>query len=972
VIGEKEGFMKIIKLVKERLEIKYMVFVVALLVAGILWAGILSFSVRDNLYSTAEENLDATATIVAMDITRVMHESVEKKAAISKQIVDGLKTVKGIEDIKILNTKGREAFKKDSPPTEASLMEKMSATQAPVIIKSEKSLIFGKPLENASYCKGCHAQEGAILGGVKVAISLEKIYGKSMNFILWTTILSIIGIAVGTFFFWIILRRLVIVPIHSIEKAAKSLADGDLSFSLDIKTSDEIGRLSKAINTSVKALGSILLRVKSGSKRASDVAAKVEVEFKKVSEGTKLESEAIANIATSIEQMNSAAVEISGSTDGLATSTEETAAAMEEMVTSIGQVANSAQDLSMTVDSTSASIEELSATVKEVANKTEGLAAASEETLAATEEISSSVKEVEQSAKESAMLSEKVKNDASTFGMSSVEKAIEGMQNIKLSVEKTANYMRKLGGRSNEIGNILNVIDEVTDQTTLLALNAAILAAQAGEHGKGFSVVADEIKDLAERTSFSTHEIAALIQAVQQEVRDAILAMDEGLRSVEDGFKVTRDAGDALRKIVESAKQSAEMAFSIERSTAEQARATRLVSEAMEKVKNMVAQVAKATSEQSKGALLITKATEKMRDVANHVKAATGEQLTNTKQISEAIELVSEKSQKIARAVNEQKSGANQIFKSIEKIKDIPKVNMNIVFDINRSLKGLFRNTELVAKEMHGIKLLEESLATSLPTDFIGFGIEPIGESPVEILKKFKPLAEYLSKKIGKRVELRAVSDYEGAIRDISQGITHLCFMTPTTYMEANKKYGVEVLVKALTEGKAFYHSVIIAKSDSNINSVEDIKGHTFAFGDPHSLSNYIAPRIMLFEAGVDLKDLLYYDYLGPHEAVANAVLKGNFDAGGVTESIAYKFRDKGIKIIKLSEDLPGFSICVSKALPESDKTSIRVALTALTDATPEGASVLGSIYRRYTAFEEASDSEYANVRDMMSRLDLI
>jgi len=196
--------------------------------------------------------------------------------------------------------------------------------------------------------------------------------------------------------------------------------------------------------------------------------------------------------------------------------------------------------------------------------------------------------------------------------------------------------------------------------------------------------------------------------------------------------------------------------------------------------------------------------------------------------------------------------------------------------------------------------------------------------------------------------------------------------MMPTTYIEAHKKYGVEVLVKALTDGKSSYHSVLIAKSDSNINSVEDIKGHTFAFGDPHSLSNYIAPRVMLFEAGVDLKDLLYYDYLGPHEAVLDAVRKGNFDAGGVTESVAYKFRDNGIRIIKLSEDLPGFSICVSKALSERDKASIRVALTALTDATPEGAEVLGSIYRRYTAFEEASDAEYISVRNMMSRLGLI
>jgi phosphate/phosphite/phosphonate ABC transporter binding protein len=964
--------MKIIKTFKERLELKYMIFVIALLVVGILWSGILSFFVRNNLYSTAEENLDATATIVAIDITRAMHESVDKKASIAKEIVEGLKTVKGIEAIKILNAQGKEAFNKNAPVTDASALREMSVKQAPLSYKFQKSLIFYKPLESSSYCRGCHTQEGAILGAVKVAVSLEKIYGKSMNFIRWTTVISIIGISVGTFFFWIILRRLVIKPIHSIEKAATSLADGDLSYNLDIKTEDEIGRLSKAIDSSVRSLGSILQRVKNGSKRAFDVAERVEPDFKKLSEGTKLESEAIVNIATSIEQMNSSAAEISESTERLAISTEETAASMEEMVTSISQVANSAQELSTTVDSTSSSIEELSATIKEVAAKAEELSAVSEETLAASEEIYSSTKEVEQSAKESAMLSEKVKTDASTFGMTSVEKTIEGMQNIRSSVEKTANCMRKLGGRSDEIGKILNVIDEITDQTTLLALNAAILAAQAGEHGKGFSVVADEIKDLAERTSFSTNEIAALIQAVQQEVRDAIHAMDEGLMSVEEGSMVARDAGDALKKIVESSKQSAEMSLSIERSTAEQARATRLVSEAMEKVKNMVALVAKATSEQSKGALLITNATEKMKDVANHVKAATGEQLTNTKQGSEAIDLVSEKSQRIAKAINELKSGSNQIFRSIEKIKDIPKTNINILFDITRSLKGLFRNTELVAKEMERIKLSEETLVTPAAADVIRFGIEPIGISPVEVVKKFSPLAEYLGKKIGKTVELRAVSDYEGAIRDIGHGTTQVCFMTPTTYIEANKKYGTEVIVKALTEGKSSHHSVIIAKSDSKISSIEDLKGHTFAFGDPHSLSNYIAPRIMLLDAGIDLKDLLFYEYLGPHEAVTNAVLKGNFDAGGVTESAAYKFKDKGVKFIKFSEDLPGFCICVSKTLPEGDKNSLKDALTALTDATSEGSSILHAIYRRYNAFKEASEADYANVRVMMLKLGML
>ncbi|MEW6418447.1 MAG: HAMP domain-containing methyl-accepting chemotaxis protein [Nitrospirota bacterium] len=626
--------MKIINIVKERLELKYMIFVIGLLIAGIVWSFVLSTQVRNNLYSTAEENLDATATTVALDIARAMHESVEKKAAISKEIVEGLKTVKGIEDIKILNEQGKEAFKKESEAIDAPALKKMSEKLAPLSFRSKKSLVFYKPLENASYCKGCHAQEKSILGAVKVSVSLEKIYGKSTNFIIWTTILSIAAISGGTFFFWILLRRLVILPLRSIEKAAKSLADGDLSFSLDIKTKDEIGRLSKSLNTSVQSLGGILQR-------------------------------AATDIANSIEQMNLAAAEISDSTERLAASTEETASSTDEMVTSISQVATSSQDLSSAVDSTSASIEELSTTIKEVATKAEELSAVSEETLAASEEIYSSIKEVGQGAKESAMLSEKVKTEASTFGITSVEKTIEGMQNIRSSVEKTANCMRKLGGRSDEIGKILDVIDEITDQTTLLALNAAILAAQAGEHGKGFSVVADEIKDLAERTSFSTREIATLIQTVQHELRETFLATDEGLRSVEDGLKVARDAGDALKKIVESSKQSAEMSFAIERSTAEQARTTRLVSESMEKVKNMVAYVAKATSEQSKGALLITKATERIRDVATYVKTATGEQLISTKQISEAIELVSEKTKQIVKAVNDQKSGSNQILKSI-------------------------------------------------------------------------------------------------------------------------------------------------------------------------------------------------------------------------------------------------------------------------------------------------------------------
>jgi len=594
---------------------------------------------------------------------------------------------------------------------------------------------------------------------------------EDMNLFLWITI-TIISVFVITYVSLLLLKKFVIHPIRSVEEAAKSLSEGKFVYPADMRRTDELGSLNNALRDSMRSMGGILQRIKNGSQRVRDVVEKVEAEFKNVSANTKRESEAIANIASSLEQMNSASVEISESTEHLAASTEEKAASMEEMVMSISEVAKSAQELFLVIDSTSVSIEELSATIREVAHKTEELSASSEDTLAAAEEISSSIKEVEQSVKESALLSEKVKDEASTMGMNSVEKTIEGIQNIKTSFEKTASCIKKLGVRSEEIGKILNVIDEITDQTTLLALNAAILASQAGEHGKGFSVVAEEIKDLAERTSFSTHEIAELIQAVQQEVKEAIVAMDEGTSSVDEGLHVARDAGDALHTIVESSKQSAEMSDAIERSTIEQARTTRLVSDSMEKVKNMVSQVAKATLEQSKGAHLISKATEKMHDVANHVSAATSEQLINTRQISEAIETVSEKSRQIAKAIQEQRAGASQIFISIEKIREIPQHTLNSVFAITQSLKGLSRNTELVTKELEKITFSEESSAKEGETGVIHFGIEPVGASPLEMPENFTPLAEYLSARLGKKVSLRIVSDYEGAIRDIGQGFT--------------------------------------------------------------------------------------------------------------------------------------------------------------------------------------------------------
>lgn len=694
------------KNLREKLELKIVTVVIVILLIVITLAGIMTLNFeKASLYRIAQSSSELTTSIIEMDIERAM---LSGQSDIAGEIVEDIKSKKAVQELEILNIEGREAFRKDAPATESAVMKKLSETNVPYFIKDVKSLTYYRPLLNKEKCKSCHEDAQSIRGAIKISLSIEEEYNKTINSIITIIFVTVLGSIMFSLLLWAMIRKMVISPVKSIEAASSKLAEGDLTFEVDIKSKDEMGSLSRMIKEALMSVSTVLKRIKDVSVRVSSIAKAVEQDSKRVIDGTVLETDAIANISASVEEMNAAISEIADGTDGLAASTEETAASMEQMATSIAQITSSSQNLSRSFESTTASIAELSAAINQVANNSVELTTAAEETQSAISQISSTVKEVEQTAKESAMLSEKVKKEATDYGLSSIEKTVKGMNEIKASVEKTADHIMKLGGRSKEIGKILNVIDEITDKTTLLSLNAAILAAQAGEHGKGFSVVSDEIKDLAERTSRSTQEIATLIESVQHEMSDAVNAMDKGLKSVETGFKITGETANALEKIVDSSKKSSEMSAAIERSTAEQAKATMLVKGAMEKVLTMIGQIEKAISEQNKGVQLIMKETENINDASKQVKTATNEQSANSKQISQAVELVSDKSQQISSAINEQKIGSKQIWDSIEQIKDIPEENKEIALKLNQLLKELKKDAELTVLEMEKFKLAGE------------------------------------------------------------------------------------------------------------------------------------------------------------------------------------------------------------------------------------------------------------------------
>ena len=202
------------------------------------------------------------------------------------------------------------------------------------------------------------------------------------------------------------------------------------------------------------------------------------------------------------------------------------------------------------------------------------------------EDLNAAVKEIAQRA-DGAVTAADEANAMSDHGQRVVAGAVQGIQQVASTVSETAGLMAALGQRSNQIGQIIQVIRGIAEQTNLLALNAAIEAARAGEQGRGFAVVADEVRNLAERTAGATAEISDMIKAIQSETGSAVAAMETGSRQVEGGVEQANQAMLALQQINGSVKRVVEMIQGIAAATRSQSQATDSITLRVEQISEM-------------------------------------------------------------------------------------------------------------------------------------------------------------------------------------------------------------------------------------------------------------------------------------------------------------------------------------------------------------------------------------------------
>ncbi|MFN8358846.1 MAG: methyl-accepting chemotaxis protein [Candidatus Kapaibacterium sp.] len=402
-------------------------------------------------------------------------------------------------------------------------------------------------------------------------------------------------------FFVFLIANSISRPLHSLNEAAKRASEGE-SVEISLESEDELGMLAGSFNKMI----AILLRERQYLARSIE---KIMIEMSKFAKGdltVSVVAEQDDNIGKLFDGFNISISNMKRVLSKVTESASESASASTQISASIEQMASGIQEQSYQAKEVSGAIEEMVNTIHENTKNT---------TAAAN--------------------SAKVANEKALAGGRVVSATIDGMSKISDVVHNSATIVHHLGKSSEEIGEIVQVINDIADQTNLLALNAAIESARAGEHGRGFAVVADEVRKLAERTTAATKQIGTIIRNIQQGTGSAVIAMNEGTKEVENGMILANQAGTALQEIIYGIEVVADSITQIATASEEQSSTSSLIAKNIEGISHVTQETALGTHEIARAVSDLARITNGLQTLVGQfkVETATGYTLADDKLI---------------------------------------------------------------------------------------------------------------------------------------------------------------------------------------------------------------------------------------------------------------------------------------------------------------------------------------------------
>ena len=497
------------------------------------------------------------------------------------------------------------------------------------------------------------------------------------------------------------------VPSERVMEVLAQIAQGDLSALANGNQQALAGR-DRRLLLNLDGLARRLRYIVGRLQRAAD---SIETVVGEVLRGTQMLSGGVLDEAKSVEETSRSIAEINASMHSVGHSlqtlsnlSQSTSASVMRMATSINQVSENADELAQFVEETAFAIEDMANTVRKVADSTEALAESAEKTARAMEAIDNSTRSIGESVNETTMLADEVARSADS-GSELVAETATSMSKIKDAIDAATETITRLGKRSDQIGEVTHVINEIADRTHLLALNAAILAAQAGTQGRGFRIVADEIKELSERTSASTREIEDVIKAVREDVTETIERVAVGGQRAHAGVDLASRAAALLAEIRDKTNAASDRIRLIADSTAIQAAESHTVLEAADLVRQQARGIERATGEQALTSRHIGERALHMSELTEQVRRATREQANVSKSIAEAMEELTGAVEQIRGASDEQSVGADQVLRAVDTIKEVVSRNQASISGINSAVDLLVREAELLNREVETFHL---------------------------------------------------------------------------------------------------------------------------------------------------------------------------------------------------------------------------------------------------------------------------
>lgn len=636
-------------------EVARFLFIILIIVLGITF-----FLLNYNQYVSEEEaSLRETENISGVFIESLKFAMANGATDVSP-FIEKVKNTPNLLELRVMPTD------KIRSGSEAKLNEdekKVLASAKPVLTNEEfkgvPALKKITPLLAESSCISCHPSNvGEPLAIVGVRYSLEAMNAGLSSQRLVSIILGIITIVLVLAITMSFIKKRINKPVDKVLSAINEISKGHLNARINVDSADEIGQMAKAIDLfseNLEKYSELLNKVAMGdlSSRShgtdeNDTLANsynsiVDSLNRLIEETTlltgaaregKLDSRGNASnfeggykdiinginsvmdsIVKPINESGEVLKQIAGG-DLTARMDGVYKGDYEKIKNNINLLAESfnvaLREVSLAVGATAGASAEISSGSEQMSAGSQNQSIQTSEVAAAVEEMTKTILSTTQNTTDAAEAARNAGKTAREGGLI-VDKTIEGMSRIADVVSSSARTVETLGKSSQQIGEIIQVIDEIADQTNLLALNAAIEAARAGEQGRGFAVVADEVRKLAERTSKATKEIADTIKQIQSDTRAAVDSMSLGEVEIRKGNELSIKAGESLRKIIEESQLVVDIISQVAAASEEQSATAEEISGSIEKINNV-------TRENAQGIRQIAKSSEDLNNLASNLQ----------------------------------------------------------------------------------------------------------------------------------------------------------------------------------------------------------------------------------------------------------------------------------------------------------------------------------------------------------------